>query len=99
MHIVESIDGGMIAARSALLLAILVFPAVAAGAGFDCTKAASAIERSICADPRVDPGFAFLAAYAGQTAGEAQELLAKVRASGRFPGANVRQMQVVLAYP
>src|SRR5688572_12789301 len=53
----------MIAARHLLLPAILVFPALAAGAGFDCTQAANAIERSICADPRVSELDEYLARY------------------------------------
>lgn len=47
----------------------------------------------------VDPKWGFLAAYAGATAAEADRFLAKVRQSGRFPGANLRKMRAVLAYP
>lgn len=38
----------------------------------------------------------FVAVYAGESAAQAQAALAKVRATGQFPGANVREMQVVL---
>jgi len=41
-------------------------------------------------------GFNFMAVYGGRTEGEAQELLAKAR--GRFPGANVRRLKVVLDF-
>jgi len=47
----------------------------------------------------VRPNFGFLAVYAGATAREAETFLAKVKATGRFPAANVRQMQAVLVYP
>ncbi len=47
----------------------------------------------------VDPKHGFLAAYAGATAAEADGFLARVRQSGRFPGANVRKMRAVLVYP
>jgi hypothetical protein len=41
----------------------------------------------------------FIAVYAGDTAGQAQQILAAVKQTGRFPGANVRRMQAVLGYP
>lgn len=41
----------------------------------------------------------FLAVYAGTTPAQAGQLLAKVKTTGRFPGANIRRMQVVLVYP
>jgi hypothetical protein len=40
---------------------------------------------------------AFLAVYAGATREQALRVLASAR--GRFPGANLRRMQVVLVYP
>ena len=40
----------------------------------------------------------FVAVYAGESVTEAQSLLAEIRALGRFQGANVRKMQVVLQY-
>jgi hypothetical protein len=47
----------------------------------------------------VPPGVAVLAAYAGGTRERATAFLATVRATGRFPGANLRRMQVVYVYP
>ncbi|HEX5128580.1 MAG TPA: hypothetical protein VFV90_02480, partial [Usitatibacter sp.] len=47
----------------------------------------------------VDVKFGFLAVYAAATEPAAREFLKKVNALGRFPGANVRRMQVVLLYP
>jgi hypothetical protein len=41
----------------------------------------------------------FLAVYAGETASQAEDLLARVKATGRFFGANVRRMQAVIVYP
>jgi hypothetical protein len=41
----------------------------------------------------------FIAVYAGTTSAEANRLLAAVKATGRFPGANIRRMQAVLVYP
>lgn len=40
----------------------------------------------------------FMAVYAGRTREEAAKCLAEVAATGRFPGANVRLMSVVLDY-
>ena len=40
----------------------------------------------------------FLAVYGGDTAAEAKKALAEVKASGRFPAANVRKMQVYVTY-
>ena len=42
---------------------------------------------------------AFLAVYAGSTRTQASAALAGVTRTGRFPGANLRRMQVVYAYP
>ena len=47
----------------------------------------------------VNDKFGFLAVYAGRTLSEANARLAEVRATGRFPGANVRRMQARLVYP
>ncbi|HYO63249.1 MAG TPA: hypothetical protein VER08_06285 [Pyrinomonadaceae bacterium] len=41
----------------------------------------------------VSPDTRFMAVYAGQTRAEAARVLAEARATGRFPGANVRQMR------
>jgi len=41
----------------------------------------------------------FLAVHAGGTLKEANERLAQVRATGRFPGANMRRMQAVFVFP
>jgi len=40
---------------------------------------------------------AFLAVYAGEDRAAAEEMLARVKAMDRFPGANLRRMQVVFA--
>lgn len=42
---------------------------------------------------------AFLAVYAGATRRQAGVTLARVARTGRFPGANIRQMRVVYNYP
>jgi hypothetical protein len=47
----------------------------------------------------VNADFAFIALYAGQTSREADALLARVKATGRFPDANIRRMQAVMVYP
>ena len=47
----------------------------------------------------VNDQVAFLAVHAGATPEEAARLLHDVEATGRFPGANIRQMQAVLVYP
>jgi hypothetical protein len=47
----------------------------------------------------VNPKVGFIAVYAGDTAEQAQQLLAAVKQTGRFPGANLRRMQAVLGYP
>jgi hypothetical protein len=46
----------------------------------------------------VDVKFGFLAVHAGTTLEEARKRLAEVRATGRFPGANIRKMQAKLVY-
>jgi len=47
----------------------------------------------------VNDKFGFLAVHAGATLKEANKRLAEVKATGRFPGANIRKMQVVLVFP
>lgn len=47
----------------------------------------------------VNPEVGFLAVYAGDALPQAEEFLARVKATGRFPGANIRRMQAVLVYP
>jgi hypothetical protein len=41
----------------------------------------------------VSEGAQFMAVYAGRTRAEGQAMLAKVKATGRFPGANVRRLR------
>jgi hypothetical protein len=47
----------------------------------------------------VNPRVGFIAVHAGDTLLQADEFLARVKATGRFPGANIRRMQAVLVYP
>lgn len=47
----------------------------------------------------VDPKAGFMAVHAGADRAAAQAMLERVKATGRFPGANVRQMQAVFVYP
>jgi hypothetical protein len=47
----------------------------------------------------VSPRHAFLAVHAGADRAAARKLLAHVQSLGRFPGANLRNMQVVFVYP
>jgi hypothetical protein len=47
----------------------------------------------------VNSSRAFLAVYAGLTRSQANATLAAVTRTGRFPGANLRRMQVVFVYP
>ena len=47
----------------------------------------------------VDPRAGFIAVYAGPDRKLAERALAHVKALGKFPGANLRQMQVVFVYP
>lgn len=47
----------------------------------------------------VNDQFAFLAVHAGASKADGNKMLEAVRASGRFPGANVRKMQAKLVYP
>jgi hypothetical protein len=54
---------------------------------------------SRCADPEtlfytnVNPKFRIMAVYGGTTLAEAQRMLAAVKATGKFPGANLRRMR------
>jgi hypothetical protein len=45
----------------------------------------------------VDPKHGFLAVYAGDIPATARAFLAEVKRTGKFPGANLRKMQVVVA--
>lgn len=47
----------------------------------------------------VNDKFGFLAVHAGATLKEANRRLSEVKATGRFPGANIRRMQAVLVFP
>lgn len=47
----------------------------------------------------VDAKVDFIAVYGGETRGTAAEVLARAKATQRFPGANLRRMQVIYAYP
>ena len=47
----------------------------------------------------VDARRGFLAVYAGETRAQAVEVLARVRATGRFPCTSVRRMSVVRVHP
>lgn len=41
----------------------------------------------------------FIAVYAGEDRAAAEQVLATVKATGRFAGANIRRMQVIFNYP
>jgi hypothetical protein len=60
---------------------------------FDCE------EEELITYTNVRAGVGFIAVYAGRTAAEAKSFLAEVLEGGRFPGANLRRMQVVLVAP
>lgn len=47
---------------------------------------------------KVDQSFNFMAVYAGTTAATAKRLLSRVRATGRYPQAYIKQLRVVLEY-
>ena len=47
----------------------------------------------------VDPKAGFLAVHAGSDRAAADAMLARVKGTGRFPGANVRRMEAVFVYP
>src|SRR5688572_15686863 len=48
---------------------------------------------------KVSDKHGFVAVWAGPDRAAGAKLLAEVKALGRFPGANLRQLQVVLVYP
>ena len=47
----------------------------------------------------VNSEYAFLAVYGGQTRKEALRLFKSANIGANFPGANIRKMQAILAYP
>lgn len=47
----------------------------------------------------VNDKFGFLAVHAGATIKEANVRLSEVKATGKFPGANIRKMQAVFVFP
>jgi hypothetical protein len=47
----------------------------------------------------VDPKTGFIAVYAGESRGTANEALARVKSLNRFPGANLRSLQVIYNSP
>ena len=57
---------------------------------------------SRCAEPgqvsysNTNPKAQFMAIYAGATQAEANRILAKVKATGKFPGANIRRMRAMM---
>lgn len=57
---------------------------------FDCEDGEDLITYT-----NVRAGVGFIAVYAGRTPAEAREFLAAILKSGKFPGANLRRMQVV----
>jgi hypothetical protein len=61
---------------------------------FDCDD-----DEELITYTNVKPGVGFIAVYAGRTLAEARGVLAGVLAGGRYPGANLRRMQVVLVTP
>jgi hypothetical protein len=46
----------------------------------------------------INKKFGFIAVYAGETPAAAQKFLSQVKATGLFPDANLRRMQVVVTY-
>jgi len=46
----------------------------------------------------VNQSFNFMAVYGGRTNAQARSMLARVRATRRFPGAYIRRMQVILEF-
>lgn len=56
------------------------------------------IEENI-AYTNVDEKYGFLAVYAGPIYLDAKAMMPAVKATGRFPGANIRKMQAKLVYP
>jgi hypothetical protein len=61
---------------------------------FDCGD-----EEELVTYTNVRAGVGFIAVFAGRTPAEAKSLLAEIKKSGKFPGANIRRMQVVLVSP
>jgi hypothetical protein len=57
---------------------------------------------SRCAEPgqvsysNTNPKAQFMAVYAGATQADANRMLAKVKATGKFPGANIRRMRAMM---
>ena len=47
----------------------------------------------------VNEKVSFLAVHAGATLKQANKRLAEVKATGKFPGANIRKMQAVIVFP
>ena len=47
----------------------------------------------------VNAKFGFLAVHAGGTLKQARNRLAEVKATGKYPGANIRKMQAVIVFP
>ena len=47
----------------------------------------------------VDPKAGFLAVHAGADKAAGEAMLARVKSLGRYPGANLRQMQAVFVFP
>jgi len=47
----------------------------------------------------VNHDYAFIAVHAGKTLEDAKALIENYNLSSKFPGANIRQMQAVIAYP
>ncbi len=47
----------------------------------------------------VNPDYSFIAVYAGRDLVEAKAFFDQMNIAGKFPGANIRTMQVVLVYP
>jgi hypothetical protein len=56
------------------------------------------VENNVHYSP-VDAQIGFLAVYAGSTRRDATAMLAAVQRTGRYPGAYLRRLQVVYAYP
>jgi uncharacterized protein len=84
------------ATESKRMAAQALFPAAKVFASrFGCDEA---FEENI-RYTNVDARHGFLAVFAGSSPTEADRVLQQVRASGRFPGANVRRMQAELVYP
>jgi len=56
-------------------------------------------EEELVTYSNVKAGVGFIAVYAGRSLAEAKGVLAEVLRNGKFPGANLRRMQVVLVSP